>query len=185
MSTLVEEFRRNHRLRYGVWAILGILAAYGLLLLDDERSRLNKEYQSQFSHLSKLHSVVGQTQWPEREQQAQALFQQLQDKLWKAKTKGLAQAGFQTWLQEQAAQAKLQEVRVQAQPVLLLPGSKTIWQASAKLEAKYTEASLKDFLYRLESQSRWITTERLEMLQVRGNNLSILVSAYYLLGENS
>lgn len=182
MNALISELRSNHRLRLGLWAILLILGVYGLLLVDDERQRLNKEYASQMEHLNKLFTVVGQTEWQERATQAESIYQQLSAKLWKAKSKGLAQAGFQTWLEQTALQAKINKPRIQVQPLLNPPGMPDLWQVTAKLEGEVQEEALKNFLFHLEQNPQWVLVERLEIMQGYQGRFSVFVSAFFTLG---
>jgi hypothetical protein len=181
--TFLTEIRNNHRLRWGIWAILAISATYGLLLLQDWRVELENDYQSVARRWQQVQQVVAQPEWPRRAQQAREQYTQLQSRLWQANTQGLAQASLQSWLDGKAKQVGLQNHSVRVDPATTIDRVK-VWQIKAQLEAEFHPDRLFDLLLLLAESPQWIVVERLDVSQTtRSTRLQLIIVAYFQ--ENS
>jgi hypothetical protein len=177
--TLLVEIRNNHRLRWGIWAILGISASYGVLLLEDWRIELENEYQNVSRRWQQVQQVVSQPEWPRRDQQAREQYSQLQSRLWQANTQGLAQASLQSWLDGKAKQVGLQNHTIRVDPAITLD-KVNVWQVKAQLEAEFQQDRLFDLLLLLAESPQWIVVERLDISQTtRQTRLQMWVVAYF------
>ena len=98
IKQLLSQIRGNPRLRWGIWAIAAILWLYGVLLLRDALREGSNQYESAVKRAAVLQAKGGEQAWLERAEQARLLRVELEGRLWRAATPGLAQASFQDWL---------------------------------------------------------------------------------------
>lgn len=95
LSPLLSQLRANPRLRWGLWTIAAILWLYGILLLRDIMQESADQYESALGRVAALQAKGAENAWLERSEQARLLRVELEARLWRAATPGLAQAGFQ------------------------------------------------------------------------------------------
>lgn len=95
LSPLLSQLRANPRLRWGLWTIAAILWLYGILLLRDIMQESADQYESALGRVAALQAKGAEKAWLERSEQARLLRVELEARLWRAATPGLAQAGFQ------------------------------------------------------------------------------------------
>jgi len=179
---LIDELRKNTRLRMGVWLILSILIIYTVLLLHDEQQQWQQEYQSAAIRLLQLQQLSQQTQWDEHTVQAKAIADQLEARLWKAETQGLAQANFQKWLNDEINLAKIENTNLQMEPALRMTFSTQLWRVTARLRGNFFAKQLDSLLLSIASNPQLMVIENLE---IRGKaykpEFSLLIHAYFQL----
>jgi len=177
--SLISELRRNNRLRVGLWAIFAILLTYMVLVLNDYHKQLQDDHAKAQARLNQLQTIAKQTQWTERANQAKELRTQLTARLWQADTKGLAQAIFQTWLQEEIFFAKIGKPILNVKEAVNVP-KYPLWQVTAKLKAPFVPKGLFSLLREIAKNPRLTVTERLEIRHhVRKPTFTLVVSAYF------
>jgi len=176
-NALISELKQNTRLRIGVWLILAILAGYGLMLLDEERQSLAKEHESKLGHLTRLKGVVSQTQWTQRIQQINQVKVFFEEKLWRANTKGLAEADVQSWLDFRTK--KLENSRVKVENAVDMDNQSNLWMVSADVRADFTPKAFQQLLYNLYF-NQWLVVERSNVSN-KGNKprFSVGVRVYF------
>ncbi len=180
------ELRTNNRLQVGLVAIIAILVAYSLLSLDEYRLKLIKELAQQQQRLAQLSGVVAQTEWQQRAEATRALRVQLEDKLWKANTVGLAQANFQAWL-ESNVRKHVPEARFRVDtPIEIQQEKMNLWQIKAQVDGIFLFSKINDLLLNIAKQPQWVIIDRLETRQ-SGNDLrlTLVLSVYFLLPAKS
>ena len=162
-----------------MWLIVGLLMSYVILVLNDYQLRLKRDYQDALTQLHQLQTMTSQLQWTQRAQQTHELLGQWQAKLWQADTKGLAQAMFQSWLQEELYFAQLTEPRLQVETTVEVE-NQSLWQVSAKLDAVFVPKRLYNFLLVLSTNPQLVVVERLEIQysQVKPK-FTLVMSAYF------
>lgn len=96
-----DQFRDNARLRLGLALIAAVLGVYGLLEWHDRQALSVGQQQRLAVQVARLSSPQAMAEWPQRERQAQAALQALEQRMWQHTSVGLAQAQFQDWLREQ------------------------------------------------------------------------------------
>jgi hypothetical protein len=175
----LQELRTNLRLRLGLWLIIAIVGFYGILTLDDYRKKLVKDYQSQANYFLQLQSVINETQWSTRVEQIRALKVPLEDKLWKATSKGLAQANLQTWLDAQAKAAKLEIHRLTVEEPVETKEKPTLWQVSAQMDGVFVSQGLEALLLILYQYSQWVIVERLDIQTPPNGRFTLVVTVYF------
>jgi hypothetical protein len=175
----LQELRTNVRLRLGLWLIAAIIGLYGILTLDDYRKKLIKDYQSQSNHFMQLQSVINETQWGARVEQIRALKIPLEEKLWKATSKGLAQANLQTWLDMQAKAAKLEIHRLTVEEPIETKEKPALWQVSAQMDGVFVSQGLETLLQIFSQHSQWVIIDRLDIQAPPNGRFTLVVTVYF------
>lgn len=177
MTALLLELRQNFRLRIGLWLIIGLFLSYAVIFLNTYQGKIKKDYQEALHRLHQLRTIAKQTQWPQRATQIHQLLQQLEARLWQAETKGLAQAMFQSWLQEEMYFAQFENPRLDMQAPLEVPNYPQIWQVTADLNAGISPIKLHQFLSGLLQNPQLVAIEKLD---IRFSRVNLTISAYFL-----
>lgn len=97
-ADLRVQWQESARLRLGVWAVVGILAAYGVLLGQDHVDARRTELTQLDGELARLRALAREKAWPERAQEAERLSQALSSMAWSERDLGLTEAALQDWL---------------------------------------------------------------------------------------
>lgn len=181
IRSALAELKVNPRLRWGAWLIIGMVWLYGILVLREQVEKKAGAYQGTLKKIARIQKAAAQMEWPSRLEAAQALRLNLESRLWREGTIGLAQAGFQDWLNQAVQQAGLPKaaLTVAAQEdtgaadksavssgkgdTPLPPG---LWKVSAKLVFDFNPKSFYPFLARLTTHEKWILVES---LTIRGS----------------
>ena len=189
--TLLADLNDNPRLRVGLWLILGIGWLYGLLLLRDEVQIASIEYQTVAKKVLRIRALSSQTEWAGRVEPTQSLLLEMESRMWREGTIGLAQATFQDWLNQAALQSGLARtvINVAARDENTLDKNATIttqsnldsesWKVSAKVGFDFAPRGFYAFMERLEGHDKQIIVET---LIVRGPPLSraeMVLVAYF------
>lgn len=168
LSSMLAAIKANPRLRLGLWFIVGIAWLYGLLLLRDEARHTASEHQALARKVARVQAQAAQSEWPERVEPARALQLELESRLWRESTIGLAQAAFQDWLNQAVQQASLTRpmVTVAAQEenasgVTEADHNGDIWKVSAKLGFDFAPKSFNALMERLAGHDKQIVVETL------------------------
>jgi len=165
-----SQLRANPRLRWGVWAILGILWFYGVLVLRDEVPKRAEAYNAVARKIARTQAVATQTTWGARREAAVAAQAQLENRLWQAPTLGLAQATFNDWLRDASNQTKLSRpnltIAAQEDDTKGAEGMPKLWKVTARMGFDFTPQSLYALLARIGGYDKAI---QVESLTVRGS----------------
>ena len=105
LSSLRAGLKANARLRVGLWLILVIVWVYLLLLLRDVTQATVGEFQATAKKSARVEAQAKQKEWIARAEPMRTMQIELEDRLWRASTVGLAQATFQDWLIQAVQQA--------------------------------------------------------------------------------
>lgn len=191
LSPFLAEIKANPRLRLGLWLIIGIAWIYCLLLLRDEVQRAGNEHQAFAKKVARTLAQASQNEWLERAESAQAMQLQHESRLWREGTIGLAQAGFQDWLNLVVQQSGL------TRPVLTVAaqeesasektaaGAKgndnasSLWKITAKLSFDFTPKNLYELMARLAGHDRQIVVETLVIRSVPAPRAEMMLVAYF------
>ena len=191
LSSLLAGVKANPRLRLGLWLIVGTAWLYGLLLLRDEVRHAASDHQALARNVARVQARAGQTEWTARVEPAQALQLELENRLWRASTIGLAQAAFQDWLNQAVQQANLTRpvVSVAAQeqsaPEKNAAGTtKTglnadIWKVSAKVGFDFTPKGLYALMGRLAGHDKQIVVETLVIRGAPARRAEMVLVAHF------
>lgn len=178
VNDVLRELNSNQRLRIGVWIILIMAMAYGLLTLSDWENRLETDYKDTALRLIKLTDISNQTSWPGRASAARALTVRLESSLWKTNSAGLAQASAQNWINSQLKKCRISNAKTSIKDTLTLDGYPGIWQVSASIEAPFAPYSFFELLEAIEKEKA-IVIEQLDILQTRRNMFTLGFKIYF------
>ncbi|MCC6135403.1 MAG: hypothetical protein IT491_08500 [Gammaproteobacteria bacterium] len=175
----IDEWRRNLRLRLGVLALVVILAGYGLLALADQLKPLRAEHQRLRQQLVNVRNLAEQRFWEDRLTAARALRVQMESRLWRADSRGLANADVQNWINAQLKTAQITPTRVQVEPARELTDHPGLWEVTARLDAPLALENLRELLRLIEGDSRLTVVERLEALPGNPPRFLLGMKAYF------
>lgn len=190
-SALLTGIKVNPRLRRGLWLVVGIVWLYVVLLLRDEARVAQSEHQALAKKVARIELQSRQTEWTARVEPLQAVQIQLESRLWREGTVGLAQAAFQDWLNQAALLSNLTRtvISVAAQDENTPDKNATVkpesnldsesWKVSAKVGFDFTPRGFYAFMGRLEGHDKQIIVET---LIVRGPPLAraeMVLVAYF------
>ena len=181
----------NRRLRLGLWLAVGIFWLYGVLLLRDEARLATTDYQTLAKKTARMQAQLNQSEWKERVEPVLALQFELESRLWREGTIGLAQATFQDWLNQAVQQSNLTRavVTVAAQEEST---SQTInkgkaasgldndlWKVSAKVAFDFVPKGLYALLGRLEGHDKQIVVESLVVRSLPSPRAEMVLVSYF------
>jgi hypothetical protein len=167
LDRLWETLRANPRLRLGLWLIGFILWGYGLLLLDEHLQAARADYTTTASRHARALAIAADTAWPKRLRAIRALEAQVDSRLWREASPGLAQATFQDWLGQAMRSANFVNPLLAVSVHEASPdpdgqaGTPAMWKASARLSSDFTPAGLAAFLKLLAEHDKAIVVESL------------------------
>lgn len=191
ISPLLAGIKTNPRLRIGLWLIIGIAWLYSLLLLRDATLHAASEHQALAKKVARMMAQAGQTEWIKRVEPAQAMQLRLENRLWRESTIGLAQAGFQDWLNQTVQQAGLIRsvvtVAVQEESAAEKNTSgaretdlnSDLWKVSAKLSFDFTAKSLYALMGHLAEHDKQIVVETLVIRGAPVSRVEMMLVAYF------
>ncbi len=159
---LLLEWQENPRLRIGVLLILLIVISNGLLALNEYRNGLFEEYARQDKKLIKLHYVQQQTDWAERAESVKNIRLQLENGLWRAETKGLAQANVQTWFNDKIQQLGLTGLEIAGASVQSDAKMPFIWRVVIEIKGTLYDAGLLELLSQIEQNPKLMQIDQLQ-----------------------
>lgn len=182
LANFINEFLKNVRLRIGIWLIVALLLTYLVTLFSDYQRQLQENYTGVLNRLTQLQTLAQQTAWRDRANQAQALRNQLETRLWQAETKGLAQATVQKWLSGEVERIKFEQPYLQVEAAtesLKYPG---LWVVTARLDATFEAQSFESLLLAIVEYPSMTVTERLEIRQIGLSvpKFTLILSAYFM-----
>lgn len=179
LAQLRAEWLRSRRLRLGALVVLVFLGLHLVFALSDDRAARVAAYERDAELLAKLEEAGKESAWPARAEEAAQALAAVRQTVPEVASAGLAQAELQAWLTGRAAQAGLQEARVQAETTLDVPGQPELWQVVARLDGEFTAGDVPRLLQLLDQGLPWTQVERLELSDGRRVRVSLVARAYY------
>lgn len=190
LDNFLSQLRNNPRLRWGMTLIVGIIWLYGILLLRETLQEQEQQHRSTAQSISRLRLQLTQPEWMERVAPARDMAMQLEGRLWQAPTSGLAQAAFQDWLN--ATMVKAAVTRPQIIVTVLDdagannqnqdPGTATpsdLWKIKAKLSFDFSQATLLDFMGRIEGNEKQVITGALNVRKEPAPRVEMELFGYF------
>ena len=183
-ENFVSEVRGNNRLRWMLMAACPIFLLYLALVADDWRQELVAEYRPVAQRQARLEQLAaGSAQGFEEFYSAeQAAHENLRGQLWQAATAGLAGADFQSWLRRLTNASGMQKQRIDLSDIRPLDGmEQALWRLEAEVSGQLQPAQVKALLTELASSDKTVVVERLSYSPQRGDRLSMLIVANFIL----
>lgn len=189
-NNALAELKANPRLRWGLWGIVGVCWLYGILELRDDIQNKGDTYRALSKKTARIKEVATQEEWLSRRTDAQALRINMESRLWRENTIGLAQATFQDWLNQLTQQANLAKAQlaVAAQEGEGIGGKDQagaestfgLWKVSAKLSFDFNPQSFYPLLTRIATHEKKLVMESLTIRSTPSPRVELLLVAYYL-----
>lgn len=192
-NALLAELKANPRLRMGLWVIVGVLWFYGVLALRDEVQRNNDSYVALSKRVARTQETAAQSEWPNRLGDTKSLQLNMESRLWRENTIGLAQATFHDWLNQLAQQASLAKVQLlvaaqdeeSAKEAAGSDGGKehitsSLWKVSAKFSFDFNPQSFYPLMSRMTGHEKKVIVESLVIRSTPAPKAELLLVAYFL-----
>jgi len=180
MQELIQEIRRNPRLRLGAWAILLILLSYAAMFGDDLLAKQRQEYIAATKQLSERQALLEQGYWKERLATANERLAQWYGMLWSAETEGIASASFLAWLKRKCEEAGLADSAIQMLPVTEVMIGRPLWKVSAEVKGGMELKKLEALLRELDTAAPLALVEKLKMRKVSRFTYEMVVTGYFI-----
>lgn len=193
LEDLFKQLRDTPRLRWGVAVIIGIAWLYAILLMNDNLHQLTQQHRAAVHALTRLNSLLAQSEWQARMTSSKIMVAQLEGSLWQAPTAGLAQAALQdeltATLNKVGATHSLISVTVideivadameQNPQTATTTTPRDLWKIKAKLGFDYDAPHLLAFLQQLETQDKKLVIEALSVHQAPTAHIEMEIVAYF------
>ncbi len=158
------QWQESSRLRWMLWGVLYIILFYTALMMTDWKDELSDSVVRLQQTKSNLWQLETQTQWPERLRQEQAVTKQLEQRFWQAKSQGLAEADFQTYLRRQLSAYQVQHLRIQLAPTQVVELAKvSLWQVSAEVSGSMDVSVVNQLLSEQAAHNKTLVLDRFEV----------------------
>jgi len=178
---LLLQLQENPRLRVGLVLILAIVLGNGLLMLNDYRKELFDEYSRQQKNLLKLNTLQKETGWVEKAESIKNIRLQFENQLWKASSKGLAQANVQTWFNDKIKILNLKGLEIAGTTVETDPKTPALWQVKIEVKGTLYDLDLLELLNHIEQSQKLMQIDQIQWHRGQNNLLGITLqaSAYF------
>ncbi len=189
LSSLRDEWKRNPRLRLGTLAVAGILLLYLFLVVSDYQREQEKQYDQLATNYLKLKKGGLDESWIQNYEDAKALASMVDSRLWRAKSRGLAQAMVQAWAEGLIAKYHFASPALRVEQAYVVVGVDSIWQVAANLQADTPPEDVAGMLREIEGSDKLISIERL-LITENGQSVrdpkrfTLSVKAYFKLEDS-
>lgn len=181
-----QQASANPRLRWMLWGVLYIFLMYFALSLGEWRAEQQQGINQLQRTASKLQQLKSETEWPERQVAETEVARQLSQRLWKAKTPGLAEADLQNYLRQLMANYNADGLRLRLAPTeTLVLGGESLLKVSADVSAVMGVAQIDSLMRAMAEDKRALLVERFAYSPQRGGQLGLLVTAYFSSADDS
>lgn len=191
LNGMLIQIRSNPRLRWGLWAIFGILWLYAILVLRDVLQDKQDKYHAVIQSVSRLNAQLTQPEWTSRVVSAKTMAVQMESRLWQAPTSGLAQAAFQDWLKTTLAQAGLNQpvltvtvldgatstAMAAASPAVSTPTD--LWKVRATLSFEFNPENFIALMNKIEFGEKLVSIEALSLRKEPAPRVDMQLTAYF------
>ncbi len=183
---LQQQTGSNPRLRWMLWGILYIFFIYFALSIGDWRAEQQQAINQLQRTAIKLEQLESQTEWPERWEAEKAVGAQLQARLWKAKSAGLAEADLQNFLRTLMNVHEGEGLRLRLAPTeMVTVGGETLIKVSAEVSAMLDVTQIDNLMRAMAEHPRVLMVERFSYSPQRSGVFSMLVTAYFSSAEEA
>ena len=181
-----QQANANPRLRWMLWGVLYIFLMYFALSLGEWRAEQQQGINQLQRTAVKLQQLKSETEWPERQAAETEVAQQLSQRLWKAKTPGLAEADLQNYLRQLMANYNVDGLRLRLAPTeTLVLGGETLLKVSADVSAVIGVVQIDPLMRAMAEDKRALLVERFAYSPQRAGQLSLLVTAYFSTADDT
>lgn len=167
LAELRSQWVGNSRLRWGLFAIGGILCAQGVLLLGDQSQVWRAQAAAIRADIDRVRPLTRDTGWPRRAEDARQQLDAARAMLWQASDAGVAEAALQDWVRASASKAGLsiRELAVSRPPAAPAsassPSGATIHVVRVRVAVDLNRLPLVAFLAELARNEQVVVVDRL------------------------
>jgi hypothetical protein len=130
--------------------------------------------------LERLEALEQQAFWLEWVEAARARKLELENRLWRAESRGLAQAEFQSWFTRKLHALKLDQLQVDTEVAGETPEGSGLWQVAAEVKGSLSRRQLVDLLKTLELHENLIRIEHLQLKRAgEGLRVALKLSSFF------
>jgi hypothetical protein len=180
---LTLQLRENPRLRYGVWVLAALFLGYLALGVQEWQQGIVVDHDSRLERLMHLETLAGSSMWLDRVKTSRALSIQLESRLWRANSKGLAQAKVQNWVNTQMKKAALDKAKIKVDTARPVDGVGSVWEIAVEIEGLFPLDACLDFLAAVEKESS-AAVETLTLIRGRPSRCTLGVKCYVRAGAS-
>lgn len=181
---LQQQASANPRLRWMLWGILYIFLIYFALSLGDWRAEQQQSINQLQRTAIKLDQLESQTEWPQRWEAEKATGTQLQQRLWKATTIGLAEADLQNYLRNLINNHNGDGLRLRLAPTeTVVLGGESLFKVSADVSAVINATQIDNLMRAMAENPQSLLVERFGYSPQRTGQFNMLVTAYFSSAE--
>jgi hypothetical protein len=193
LNNFLIQLRENARLRWGVALIIGTCWLYCILLIHEALQTGTRLHRSASQSLVRTRAQMTQTEWLARVAPAKTLAVQLESRLWRAATPGLAQAAFQDTLKAATLKAAVARPQVNVtlveEPPAEAPNPTSnasapstppdLWKVKAMVSFEFSAPGVLDVLRQIEGHDRQIVVAALSFSQSPLSRVELELYAYF------
>lgn len=183
LQAQLQQIQENPRLRLGLWAVLGIIVVYLLLVIADSRAATHEESRQLADRLARLARLSEEGNWTTRADEARGRLLDLEQRLWRTSSRGLAQAEFESWLLQQAEDAGFSRSRVDTESPVELEDAPGYWVVTSELQTLLDSDSLYRFLLLVEGNDKLVVVSQLQASDRGQTRASMTLSGYYRIDD--
>lgn len=176
-----SQWRGTPLIRFGGLLIALIVAFMLLDTLEALHHAQRQDYQTALKKERQIATIAQQDYWNQRAEQARAARVELEGRLWRAETPGLARADLQSWLRQRLHNLKLDALQVRVEKPEQMPELESVWKVRGQLKGSVTTPQWVQLLQQLELNPQLL---RIRDLRIRRRGpqlrLELIFTAYYL-----
>lgn len=181
-----QQANANPRLRWMLWGVLYIFLMYFALSLGDWRVEQAQSINQLQRTVIKLEQLESQTEWPERWADEKTISAQLNQRLWRATTPGLAEADLQNYLRLLMNTHNVEGLRLRLAPTeTLVLGGETLFKVSADVSGVIDPTQINSLIRTIAEHPQVLLVERFSYSPQRAGQLNLLVTGYFSAAEES
>lgn len=181
-----QQANANPRLRWMLWGVLYIFLMYFALSLGDWRAEQAQSINQLQRTAIKLEQLESQTEWPQRWIDEKQVSEQLNQRLWRATTPGLAEADLQNYLRLLMNTHDVEGLRLRLAPTeTLVLGGETLFKVSADVSGVIAPTQINSLIRAIAERPQVLLVERFSYGPQRAGQLNLLVTGYFSAAEGA
>ena len=181
---LRAELKANKRAAIGLLAIGVLIGGYGLLAFDDAIDAERSRQVDASNRLQQQMAMGREKEWLQRAALSQQTRGALEARLWHAEHEGIGRASVQDWVTGLGRDAGLDKMRVSVEATKPTGLPSNYRAITATITAIYTDASLTDFIDRIERERQLVVVDHLQIHEKPVPSLEMRLIAYAVIGAN-
>jgi len=160
-----DELKTNRRALGGALAIVALVGVYGLLQFQDAIDAMRGTFRREVMQLQRASAIGAEKDWTKRAQESAKLRAELEARLWKFESEGLALANLQDWVTNAGRTAALDRLQVKIAVGRPKDLPDNLRQLTATISATPNEKSLVAFLERIAHDPHMMVVDKLHVQQ--------------------